>query len=214
MKPRHVSSYQAKGGNHPQINLRGEWLRDLGYEPGREIEVEPRNGEITIRPAQQNLYGTPSSLVSELETTRDPIFSDFRVEVQLSPVPSRRKFKVSHPGDAARLCEPIQQKDREAFWSVYLDARNYVSGVEEISVGTLNSSLVHPREIYKGAILSNAAGIIVAHNHPSGDLRPSKEDKEVTKRLVEAGNLMGIKLLDHLILGGGRYSSLREEGLL
>lgn len=215
MKPRRVSSYQSRGKEYPQIQLRGDWLRDLGYEPGREFEVEARNGELAIRPIPCSLYeDVRSSLVSEIDRTPEPIFSNYKVEVQLSRSSSAGKFKIYSPKDIARLCDPLQHRDREVFCSVHLDARHYVSGVEEVSVGTLSSSLVHPREVFKGAILSNSAGIIVAHNHPSGDLRPSEEDRKVTNRLAAAGELIGIELLDHLILAGGSYLSLKEEGLL
>jgi DNA repair protein RadC len=82
-------------------------------------------------------------------------------------------------------------------------------------MGTLHSSLVHPREVFKAAILSNAAGFILAHNHPSGELTPSKDDIAVTERIKEAGDLLGIDLLDHIIVGDGkRYTSFREQGLM
>jgi DNA repair protein RadC len=93
-----------------------------------------------------------------------------------------------------------------------LDIKNKVIGINTVSIGNLNSSIVHPREVFKPAILSNAASILLAHNHPSGDPEPSREDVAITTRLVEAGKILGIDVIDHLILGDGCYHSLKEAG--
>lgn len=123
---------------------------------------------------------------------------------------------VNTPQDAARLVEDfLAYSDREKVVAICLDVKNQPTAISTISMGTLNSSLVHPREVFKTAILSNAAGFILAHNHPSGDLTPSKDDMTATKRLQEVGELMGIDLLDHIIVGDGkRYTSFREQGLM
>src|SRR6266699_1034513 len=105
--------------------------------------------------------------------------------------------------------------DREHFVVLLLNQKNRVIGVHTVSVGSLSASIVHPRETFKAAILANAAAIICGHNHPSGDCQPSKEDRAITQRLKEAGALLGINLLDHVIVGGeGRYFSFADEGLL
>lgn len=103
---------------------------------------------------------------------------------------------------------------REHFIAVLLDTKNRVLRTETISIGTLDSSLVHPREVYRVAIREGAACWIAVHNHPSGDPTPSPEDIAITQHLREAGALLGIELLDHVILGDGRYTSFRERGLL
>ena len=104
--------------------------------------------------------------------------------------------------------------DREHFLALVLDARFRLLGVDEIAVGSLSQSIVHPREVFKAAILANAAALICVHNHPSGDPRPSREDHEVTRRLREAGDLLGVQLLDHLVVcRDGFYSFAREGGL-
>lgn len=103
---------------------------------------------------------------------------------------------------------------REHFLAVLLDTKNRVLRIETISIGTLDSSLVHPREVYRAAVREGAACWIAVHNHPSGDPTPSPEDIAITKRLKEAGELLGIALLDHLIIGDGNYTSLRERGYL
>ena len=104
--------------------------------------------------------------------------------------------------------------DREHFVVLALDARNRPIGCNTVSVGSLSASIVHPREVFKFAILANASSIILAHNHPSGDVSPSQDDTELTRRIVEAGTLMGIDVLDHLIVGNGDFLSMKERGLM
>lgn len=121
---------------------------------------------------------------------------------------------INSPHDALELIEPfLQDQDRECFLVVCLDTKNNPTTISVVSIGTLNSSLVHPREVYKVAILANANSVILGHNHPSGDPTPSKEDKEVTNRLIEAGKVLGIEVLDHVVVGDNhRYISLKERG--
>jgi DNA repair protein RadC len=104
--------------------------------------------------------------------------------------------------------------DREMFVCLYLDHKNRVDGVHVVSVGSLAASLVHPREVFKGAMLANAAAIIVLHNHPSGDPTPSLEDRTITARLRAAGEILGIVLLDHVVVGADGFRSFSEAGLL
>lgn len=127
-----------------------------------------------------------------------------------SPRPS-----IKSPDDAAALVmEEMRCLDREHFRVLLLNTKNQVVGVDEVSVGTLNYSAVHPREIFRGAIKRSAASVILVHNHPSGDPAPSREDIEVTQRLVEAGKIVGIQVLDHIVVGEKRYVSLKAEGLI
>lgn len=104
--------------------------------------------------------------------------------------------------------------DREHFLVIGLDGKNRMLGVATVSVGTLTASLVHPREVMKSLILANAAAFLLAHNHPSGDPTPSAEDLAITKRIRECADLFGMRLLDHVILGHGRYCSMCDENLL
>lgn len=104
--------------------------------------------------------------------------------------------------------------DRELAMCFYLNTKNGITGAEVISIGSLNASLLHPREVFKGAMKHNAASVILGHNHPSGCTVPSSEDIEITKRIVESGNIIGIEVLDHIILGEGKFVSLKEEGLM
>ena len=119
---------------------------------------------------------------------------------------------VEAAGRAARRY--LAGRKKEHFILLLLDSRHRVLRVAEISVGTLDMSVVHPRETFREAILANAAAIILAHNHPSGDTAPSREDLELTRRLTEAGRLMGIPVLDHLIVGAGKFLSLRSAGFI
>lgn len=122
---------------------------------------------------------------------------------------------VNSPQDVAHLVmEEMRYLDREHFRIVSLTTKNHVLGISQISVGSLNSSLVHPRECFKEAIRRSSNAIILLHNHPSGDPTPSQEDIEVTRRLSEGGQILGIEVLDHVIIGDNRYISLKERGIL
>jgi DNA repair protein RadC len=121
---------------------------------------------------------------------------------------------ISSPADVDRLLRGrIANLDRENFVAVLLNTKNEVIGTPLISVGTLSSALVHPREVFKPAIRASAASVILAHNHPSGKTEASQEDREVTKRLVGAAEILGIEVLDHVIVGDGHFS-MKEHGML
>ena len=106
--------------------------------------------------------------------------------------------------------QPLAHYSEEHFIAFHLDAKHQVIGYHEVSKGTLSASLVHPREVFKAALLSNAYAIIVAHNHPSGSVTPSREDIETTKQLIEAGKIMGVSVVDHCIVSSESMNSLRE----
>jgi DNA repair protein RadC len=130
------------------------------------------------------------------------------------------KLRVTGPEEVATLLQDLLAKedridqDKEHFYAVHLDTRNRVTLVEVVAIGTLNASLVHPRETFRRAIVEGAASLIVAHNHPSGDTEPSAEDLSTGRRLVEAGRLLDIAVLDHLIFTADGYTSLKETGQL
>ncbi len=125
------------------------------------------------------------------------------------------KVFIHTPADAARLVmSEMRYLDREHLRVILLNTRNAVIGVEGISVGTLSASLAHPRECFKEAIRQSAAAVIFVHNHPSGDPTPSPEDIALTRQLAEAGRLLGIEVLDHVIVGDGVFVSLKERGLM
>jgi len=128
------------------------------------------------------------------------------------PVP-RCGLVVRRPEDlTALLRTEFRGLDRERFLALYLDSRHRVRTVETVSIGSLNASLVHPREVFKPAIALSAAAVIVAHNHPSGNARPSGDDLDLTARLDRCGELLGVALLDHLVVGDTAITSIREYG--
>jgi len=122
---------------------------------------------------------------------------------------------IASPRDAAELVmDELRYLQKEHFMVLFLNTKNRVVGKETLSIGSLNASIVHPREVFLSAIKRSSASIICAHNHPSGDPTPSHEDIQVTKRLADAGTLLGIELLDHLIIADRSFVSLKELGLM
>jgi DNA repair protein RadC len=113
---------------------------------------------------------------------------------------------------ARELC--ADHLDREEMWLLLLDSKQRVVGVHQVSVGTLDQALVHPREVFKAAILANSASIVLAHNHPSGYPKPSDEDRHLVDRLKQASDLLGIHLIDFLVIGREGYHSFRDRGIL
>lgn len=129
--------------------------------------------------------------------------------------PEAPAFTAS-PQVAEILQDYIPSDDREYFVEIFTDVKNKITGIHTVSIGTLTSSLVHPREVYRPAVLNGACSIIFGHNHPSGDATPSEEDVGLTKRLKECGDLLGIRVLDHVIIGNGNksYYSFADKGTL
>ena len=125
------------------------------------------------------------------------------------------RYAIRSPEDAVQLVmEEMRFLQQEHFVCMFLNTKNRVIEKKCIFIGSLNSSVVHPREIFREAIRCSAAGVICVHNHPSGDPTPSQEDLEITKRLYNAGEMIGIDLIDHLIIGDQLYYSMREKGLI
>ena len=124
------------------------------------------------------------------------------------------KVRITSPMVIANLVmDEMRYLDKEHFNVALLDTKNQVLSIENISIGTLNASIVHPRDVFSIAIKKNANAIILLHNHPSGDPQPSNEDINITHRLSDVGNLVGIKVLDHIIIGDNRYVSFKEKNL-
>jgi DNA repair protein RadC len=121
---------------------------------------------------------------------------------------------IKTPHDVAQVAQFLIAKKQEHLLCLYVNARNQLLAQEVVSVGTVNSSLIHPREVFAPALQHRAAGVIVVHNHPSGETLPSEEDIITTEKLVEAGNLLDIPILDHVIVGKNGWSSLKQEQLI
>lgn len=127
-----------------------------------------------------------------------------------------KRPRISTPEDVVALCWPqMRGESREHFWALTLSTKNHLLRTVEVSVGSLNASIVHPRELFREAVAASAASIVVVHNHPSGDPTPSGADIQLTRRLIKAGDVMGIEVLDHVIIGDdGEHASMRELGLM
>lgn len=121
---------------------------------------------------------------------------------------------IRSPRDVANAVANIRRNKKENFVVLCLNARNQVIGKETISIGSLNASIVHPREVFQPAIVESAASVVLAHNHPSGDIRPSDDDLELTRRLVKAGEIMGVEVLDHVIVSEKQHLSMKEKGFI
>jgi len=129
--------------------------------------------------------------------------------------PEVKDFDVKNPeGVVKAIRASIQDKAKEHFKLILLNPRNKIIGISTISVGTLNASLVHPREVFKDAIKHSAASVVLAHNHPSGDPEPSEDDLTITKRLTEAGKILGVEVMDHIIIAKNGFFSFKERGLI
>ena len=129
-------------------------------------------------------------------------------------VPNGTK-RISSPKEVFKILQMyLDGADREHLVCICLNTKNHVINIETISIGSLNASIVHPREVFKIAILSNSASIILGHNHPSGDPTPSREDINISERLKECGQILGIDVLDHVIIGEDSYISLKDKGLV
>ncbi len=162
--------------------------------------------------AAQDAYGYRYSAgLSKLESIR----LEVAVEIgrRLSIASAIEADHVTSPSDGARLLMPLlRHETHEKFIVVLLNTKNRIIKTEQIAEGSLTSAVVHPREVFAPAVTAHAACILVAHNHPSGDPYPSAEDRKLTHALEEAGSVLGIPLLDHLVIGDGRYYSFKEHG--
>jgi DNA repair protein RadC len=129
--------------------------------------------------------------------------------------PELKNFDIKNPESVVKAIRAtIRDKAKEHFKLILLNPRNKIIGISTISVGTLNASLVHPREVFKDAIMHSAASVVLAHNHPSGDPEPSEDDLKITKKLVESGKILGIEVIDHIIVARNGFKSFKEEGLI
>jgi DNA repair protein RadC len=143
------------------------------------------------------------------------IMAVLELSKRLAALNSDEKEVIKTPEDVANLVMPeLRFFTQEVFKLVLLDIKNQVLALPVISKGGLSSSIVHPREVFKEAIKKSAAAVILVHNHPSGIPEPSKDDIKITRRLIDAGNIIGIDVLDHIIIGDGIYLSMKEKGII
>jgi len=175
-----------------------------------------RSSRYTITTATAALSTAPPMpgppLPDSVHQTRIPRIKLMAIREASLPYPARR---ISHSQHVFELLHDyFHGHDREEMLAILLDSKNCIIGLHTISIGSLTLSIVHPRETFKAAVLMNAAGLILAHNHPSGDATPSSEDRTLTARLTQAGDLLGIRVLDHVVVGDNRYVSFADQGWL
>ncbi len=139
----------------------------------------------------------------------------FELARKLEGFTEESKKKIRSPADVYSLLYPkMREQKKERLVALLLDTKNQVLREELISIGSLNANIVHPREVFKAALMESCASVILSHNHPSGDPSPSAEDISVTRKLVEGGKLLGIDVLDHVVIGDGSYVSLKDRGFM
>lgn len=169
----------------------------------KQITIETLFGpEVVTMPCKPIKFRQIKAVYEKLEV---------REEVAAYLPPDRR---YTDPQQISEIFSFLISESKEYFFCLHLDGKNRIQCIDCVSVGSLNQSIVHPREVFKVALLSSAAAIILVHNHPSGDPSPSSEDISITRRLKEAGELLGIRVLDHVIVGGDGECSFVERGLI
>lgn len=175
-----------------------------------EILAQDRSGIGYLRESSvqelMNIKGIGSSKAAR-------IMAAVELGKRIASKPVQKGMKIQDDEDVAKLfMEEMRGLKKEVFKAVLLDSKGGVISVETVSVGELGSTIVHPREVFSQAVKKSAAAIVFVHNHPSGEPRPSGEDIATTNRLIECGELLGIRVVDHLVIGDGRYMSLRAMG--
>ena len=148
------------------------------------------------------------------ESKAASLHAAFEIGKRICDSESQTEVSLNSPADVAKELRDIRSAKKEHFILLLLNARNHLIKKETVSIGTLSASLVHPREVFEPAIRYNSAAVIVAHNHPSGDPTPSDADIKITAQLIQAGTILGIEVLDHVILARQRYLSMKAEGYI
>jgi DNA repair protein RadC len=194
------------------ILLRVGSNKDTAITLGQKILKENEKGLLNL------VNASPDSLnkfhgVSNAKAAT--ILAAVELGKRISSTKASESFKITSPQDVSALVmEDMRYYKKEYFKIILLDTKNKVIDIITISIGSLNSSIVHPREVFLEAVKKSSASIILLHNHPSGEVQPSREDINITQRLIEAGDIMGIKVLDHIIIGDGTYLSFKEENII
>ena len=195
----------------PVESLRNEELLSVlvGYPIEKAREIIEKNSLATLGNSN---YEELSRIISRKRARI--LLASFELSRRVLEKGPKVVPAISCPCDTLPFLWDIRTKDREYFMCLYLNARNQMIHKEVISIGSLSASIVHPREIFSVAIKHSAASIILAHNHPSNDPSPSKDDIELTRRLKNAGEILGIDILDHIIVSENDFTSLKERGLM
>jgi DNA repair protein RadC len=186
---------------------------------GKETAIDLGRRILTEQRSLRNIAGMSANELMRIhgigEAKAVELLAAFELGRRVQGAKLEDRTTIRSPEDVFRVLQPrLRDLKKEVFYVLLLDSKNGLQREQEVTSGTLNASLVHPREVFKPAIDFLAASVIVVHNHPSGNPEPSAEDKEITKQLVEAGKILGIPLHDHIIIAGNGYTSLAERGLL
>jgi DNA repair protein RadC len=178
--------------------------------PHGDVHLPKKEEEMS--PYHENLFGVEAPT----ETKRifiKQIEARYRREMVREDAPAWVSMRFTSPRQVFEMFYELHLESKEHFIALHLDGKNRIACLDRVSLGSLNQSIVHPREVFKTACISSAAALILVHNHPTGDPSPSREDLDITRRIKEAGDLLGIKLIDHIIIGES-YLSFVEQGLL
>lgn len=218
----------------PFIRMSGKWLEKAGFFTGSKIKVNVQQEKLTlskvpyldddsiddlIQPTESS--GVEKVVDNTIKNNPDSIsqykggdYRGYTVRLKIERDTKYSPIRLLSPNDVYNFLKPMQEKSREVMLSLMLDSSNSIVGVYEASKGGINRTAVYPSEIFKSALLANSTSIILAHNHPSGDPKPSNDDINFTEQIKNASSLMGMKLLDHVIIGYGRYKSLKDLGYI
>jgi DNA repair protein RadC len=162
---------------------------------------------------QHNLFGDNATPITHKIIIKE-IHPVMKTVVIREDAPLWVTTRFTSPAQVFEMFRELNNETKEHFITLHLDGKNRIVCKETVSIGSLNQSIVHPREVFKTALLSNAAAILLLHNHPTGDPAPSQEDLAITKRLMECGDILGIRVLDHIIIGEDCFKSFSEDGLM
>jgi len=233
-KIKEISYYHTKIKDWPESERPREKLINLGVDKLSDAELlaiilRAGSGKITAVDLAKRLLIEYSGLIplscvsiSELKklkgignTKAVTLVASFEIGKRIASGGDIKKIKLTSPENVAEYFIPsMWNLKKEIFKIVLLDSNNQIIKDVQISEGSLNSSIVHPREVFKPAILESSASIILIHNHPSGSIEPSSDDIEITKKIIETGKIIGINVYDHIIIGGKKFTSLANMGLI
>lgn len=225
----HVSSVFQNNSTVPYIRISGKWLREAGFDVRDKYEVDVSFGRLTLtnkendtiddclieNGRENNLENIVShSPYEKKDSYYNKGYTGYTVNLKLERDTNYKPVCLASSYMAYTFLKPLQDESREVMLSVPLDRKNRVLGVYEAGKGGISASVVYPSEIFKPALMFNSSAILLAHNHPSGDPQPSKEDLKLTEELNKASKLLKLQLMDHIIIGHNDYFSLKDNGLI
>lgn len=219
---RYTSVYK-NDRNFPSISINGRWVEEAGFSTGSDIEVGVEPGKLTITPCDPEKYTPQSSdadLDQRLSESSKPVsyfdgdYHGYLVKLKLERKTDHKPIRLNNSAEVYEFLRPLGEASRETLLSLMLDTVNRVIGTYEVSKGGINYAVAPAQEVIKSAVMMNSASVILAHNHPSGNITPSIQDERLTQRLAKALDYSGIRFLDHIIIGHDSYLSMNEKGYI